>query len=327
MKIKRAFYAMLVLLLLPLTVMAQPVAPTIPTPAMGTAVIAVSKFFDNSAQRFGEVGLPVTIMMQCDGGSVSPNTAVDVYPEFGKYETSFVVYNLGPEQTTNCKIWEEPIEGYTASYDCNFGAYYGYYGAGPDIDCDGDEDGPSDMYCEFDTISANTSDGETPSEGSQAGCTIFNDVDAVEIEVTKVWEVFGQPGANFSQGVDLTLVCDARIAGGYWRKGKWKKRFDIGNHGFSDGVATITAAVYPEWYPEEDDETTMCSWYEDNVASAVEVDNDCMDLSIAIGSSGVECTITNTMFFEGIPTLNQYGMAILALLMLGVGFVGFRRFV
>jgi hypothetical protein len=39
------------------------------------------------------------------------------------------------------------------------------------------------------------------------------------------------------------------------------------------------------------------------------------------------CTITNTSFFEGIPTLNQYGLAILALLMLGVGFVGFRRFV
>jgi len=33
------------------------------------------------------------------------------------------------------------------------------------------------------------------------------------------------------------------------------------------------------------------------------------------------------VFFEGIPTLNHYGMAILALLMLGVGFVGFRRFV
>jgi hypothetical protein len=39
------------------------------------------------------------------------------------------------------------------------------------------------------------------------------------------------------------------------------------------------------------------------------------------------CTIYNTVFFEGIPTLSQYGMAILALLMLGAGFVGFRRWV
>jgi hypothetical protein len=32
------------------------------------------------------------------------------------------------------------------------------------------------------------------------------------------------------------------------------------------------------------------------------------------------------VFFEGIPTLNQYGLALLALLMLGVGAVGLRRF-
>ncbi|MBT8060186.1 MAG: IPTL-CTERM sorting domain-containing protein [Gammaproteobacteria bacterium] len=32
------------------------------------------------------------------------------------------------------------------------------------------------------------------------------------------------------------------------------------------------------------------------------------------------------MFFEGIPTLSQWGMALMALLMLGVGLVGFRRF-
>jgi len=38
------------------------------------------------------------------------------------------------------------------------------------------------------------------------------------------------------------------------------------------------------------------------------------------------CTFTNTVFFEGIPTLSQYGLAILVLLTLGVGLVGFRRF-
>jgi hypothetical protein len=49
-------------------------------------------------------------------------------------------------------------------------------------------------------------------------------------------------------------------------------------------------------------------------------------MRVSVGS-GDSCTITNTVFFEGIPTLNQYGMAIMALLMLGMGFVGFRRFV
>jgi hypothetical protein len=31
------------------------------------------------------------------------------------------------------------------------------------------------------------------------------------------------------------------------------------------------------------------------------------------------------VFFEGIPTLSQYGMALMALLMLGMGFVAVRR--
>jgi hypothetical protein len=44
----------------------------------------------------------------------------------------------------------------------------------------------------------------------------------------------------------------------------------------------------------------------------------------------VTCTLTNndTVFFEGedIPTLNRYGLILMALLMLGIGAVGFRRF-
>ena len=48
-----------------------------------------------------------------------------------------------------------------------------------------------------------------------------------------------------------------------------------------------------------------------------------MDIGVGVGDS---CIIINTLFFEGIPTLNQYGMAIMALLMLGIGMLGFRRF-
>jgi hypothetical protein len=38
------------------------------------------------------------------------------------------------------------------------------------------------------------------------------------------------------------------------------------------------------------------------------------------------CTIYNTAFFEGIPTLSQWGMALMAFLMLAAGLMGFRRF-
>ena len=53
-------------------------------------------------------------------------------------------------------------------------------------------------------------------------------------------------------------------------------------------------------------------------------DDNCQNLLLVPGG-GAECTITNTRFYEGIPTLSQYGLAILALLMLGVGLIGFRR--
>ena len=46
--------------------------------------------------------------------------------------------------------------------------------------------------------------------------------------------------------------------------------------------------------------------------------------AVTLGGSG-SCTIYNTVFFEGIPSLNQFGLMILALLMLGVGAVAFRR--
>lgn len=76
--------------------------------------------------------------------------------------------------------------------------------------------------------------------------------------------------------------------------------------------------------------TANCSLTEvqDSLDSAVESDQGCADGNdFTIGSGDDGCTVTNTAFYEGIPTLSQYGMAIMALLMLGVGFVGFRRFV
>jgi hypothetical protein len=48
--------------------------------------------------------------------------------------------------------------------------------------------------------------------------------------------------------------------------------------------------------------------------------------AMGIVSDFSNAEFTNTVFFEGIPTLSQYGLALMALLMLGVGMVGFRRF-
>ncbi len=57
------------------------------------------------------------------------------------------------------------------------------------------------------------------------------------------------------------------------------------------------------------------------------VQSDECAFSFVLGDAAGGCTVVGTVFFEGIPTLSQYGMALMALLMLGVGFVGFRRFI
>ena len=59
--------------------------------------------------------------------------------------------------------------------------------------------------------------------------------------------------------------------------------------------------------------------------SGVETSNGCGPTNVASGSEEA-CEITFSLFFEGIPTMNQWGMALMALLMLGIGFVGLRRF-
>lgn len=50
----------------------------------------------------------------------------------------------------------------------------------------------------------------------------------------------------------------------------------------------------------------------------------CSGASLPAGGSA-SCTITNTVFFEGIPTLSRWALGILAVLMLGTGLVAFRR--
>jgi hypothetical protein len=79
------------------------------------------------------------------------------------------------------------------------------------------------------------------------------------------------------------------------------------------------ARVKPD-YPE-----TECTVTEYVFDGAVEVNNGCGTFNVSVGN-GHNCTITNTVFFEGIPALSPRGLAILALLMMGAGFAGFRRF-
>jgi hypothetical protein len=78
--------------------------------------------------------------------------------------------------------------------------------------------------------------------------------------------------------------------------------------------------VLPDW-----DGTTECFVTEEVDAGVLADLSDCESIPLAPGVDG-ECTIVNTRLFAGIPTLSQYGLLLMALLMLGVGLVGFRRY-
>ena len=76
--------------------------------------------------------------------------------------------------------------------------------------------------------------------------------------------------------------------------------------------------VLPDW-----DGTTVCSATEEPEPGVIQDQEDCAAIPLAPGVGG-SCTLTNTRFYEGIPTLSQYGLMLLSLLMLGMGCIRFQ---
>ncbi len=142
----------------------------------------------------------------------------------------------------------------------------------------------------------------------------------MQIVINKDWIIEGALGHDINPWYKLTLTCENVIIseGAYQNEDdSWSIMF-INESGTTN--AQYTAMVIPDW-----DGGTSCSVEESQQDQSVEVSNGCTNLLAQVGE-GDECTITNTVFYEGIPTLNQYGMAVLALLMLGMGLLGFRRY-
>jgi hypothetical protein len=204
--------------------------------------------------------------------------------------------------TMNCSVTEEATSSYSGTY----------VASGDSANDDNDPDAPG---CHFFTIEG----------GDGNACSITNSPDSVEVRIEKEW-LFAGSFSELEIDYELTLYCDTAIEGGDpYLNGVtngpassihlWYQEFE----GTSPDNRIFTADVIPG-YP-----SSKC-WVDEEVFSdAVEVDNGCGDLVVSAGN-GDSCTVTNTVFFEGIPTLSQYGLAIMALLMLGIGMVGFRRF-
>jgi hypothetical protein len=132
----------------------------------------------------------------------------------------------------------------------------------------------------------------------------------------KEWAIHNEGGDEVDQHAPVTITCNSRIT--------TSGAYDVGNgwwnlHGVLGDGESMTATVKTTAGP------ASCWAYENLTQSGVEATDNCGLRTLMAGESD-SCTFVNTVFFEGIPTLSQYGLAILALLMLGVGMVGFRRF-
>jgi len=145
-------------------------------------------------------------------------------------------------------------------------------------------------------------------------------------EIEKVWEIDGDDViSEFAAGSwNCVNVVNPGVtfggvttASGFW---------DISGDG-TYVVGGFTGMQVNPW-ADAIGEFTRCTATESFLDSAVESDQGCAGGTVfTLADPDGSCLITNTVFFEGIPTLSQYGLAVMALLMLGVGFIGFRRFV
>jgi len=198
----------------------------------------------------------------------------------------------------DCMVTEVDADGYETTY-------YASGQSNPSFDGDG---------CYFDNVG----------RGDVNICNITNEPLPVEIDITKEWIMAGSAGNNFAEIGTVTVSSPTQIVGGYpcnnqeasVYTGNYCKHLDF----YGPDTDTQTVMVYPHW------EGVDVFIEEDVVESYIESENDCGGSITIYPGQGGECTVTNSVFFEGIPTLNQYGLALLALLMLGVGMVGFRRF-
>jgi uncharacterized repeat protein (TIGR01451 family) len=233
---------------------------------------------------------PVAVTVSCDTGLPLEQTKMIVDDNDPNGGVDFVVVDF-TTGTLDCEITEEEVPGYLPWY------------TNRSVGSEGRDDG-----CFYSDVVG----------GADHSCFIRNDLQQVRIDVTKRWiddnPQFNNPTYAKADWNCYNVQLDDR--GFFGCHGD-----DCGTLHFYGTVSTDSFHVFPDW-----DGSTYCSVEERVFESGVESSGNCGRVYVMPGQ-GNACTITNTRFYEGIPTLSQYGLAILALLMLGVGMLGFRRFV
>ncbi|MEE4217579.1 MAG: IPTL-CTERM sorting domain-containing protein [Xanthomonadales bacterium] len=267
-------------------------ADAVSTQVGGSTTFRVTKHFTDGNP------MDVEVTITCNAGLPLTQTAKISEDKLVTFSmTSFTAGEM------NCDIAEVTPAGYTPVYTA--GVTESGFAEGYSDDAEG---------CHFEGVAFG---GFT--------CDITNAPDPVQIAIEKDWNIDGSGGYPVDTRYLLTLYCNSEIVEAdnecppiddlrtRARFGGWCKQFS------GDDSAIHIAQVVPT-YP-----SAHCMVIEQAMSSAVEVDNGCLDIEVSAGN-GTSCLITNTVFFEGIPTLSQYSLALLGLLMLATGLAGFRRY-
>lgn len=236
--------------------------------------------------------LPATLNINCNDGIPGDDT-MKLFPAngmLGHYFGTFVQTTFTSGRL-ECEVSEEPIDNYTAEYEC----------FSEDGTCTVSENG-----CLFTGVKT----------GQNDICVVRNYPDPVEITVEAEW-VYDEEDIIALDPVVIILECRDVSSG----DGTWDGSDMTWHWLFSDGSDPQVAHVAP--LPE----STECRTVVRSPNSAIESTGNCQDwVPVYRGDPPLTCLVTNTLFFKGVPTLSQYGLMLIAALMLLTGMAATRRF-
>jgi hypothetical protein len=234
---------------------------------------------------------PVTLNLRCQTGlPLEQSFTVTPNPgPFGALEVKFTVDSF-EDGALDCEVYETEPAHYSPSYEC--------FSEGT---CDATE-----TACSFSGVSG----------GQDNLCVIRNYPDPVDVVIATEW-LFNSDELIDSGYVGVELFCENVQDGDGFLSGNvmswsWLLNSDSG---------PVGATVYPRF-----DGTTRCRTEVSPLNSAIESMSDCEDwMPVGLGDGSLTCTVTNTVFFEGIPTLSPLGLLLAALLLAGPGLLAARR--
>jgi hypothetical protein len=270
----------------------ESLAITVPRGCGGNPNTEIASFTVQKQYVDGNDQTPVTLNIRCQTG-LPLEQSFTVVPNpgpFGPLEVKFTVDSF-EDGALDCEVWETEPANYTPTYEC--------FSEGA---C-----AATGTACSFSAVSG----------GQENLCVIRNYPDPVAVIVAAEW-LYNSADLVTEDGVTVDLYCrnihdgDGTLLDGTMRW-SWP---------FYNGSPAQQAVVYPRY-----DGTTECHTETRSDNSAVESASSCAEWTpVLLGAGSVTCTITNTVFFEGIPALSPLGLAVLSLLMLLTGFVATRRF-